>query len=62
MAVTAKGDSIVASPNITNSATSASDNEQRRTNALLERLLNKDSNVYMDSDKVGTAFAKNASF
>lgn len=62
MAVTAKGDSIVASPNITNSASSASDNEQRRTNALLERLLAKDSNVYMDSDKVGTAFAKNASF
>lgn len=61
MAVTAKGDSIVASPNITNSANSA-DGEQRRTNALLERLLNKDSNVYMDSDKVGTAFAKNASF
>lgn len=62
MAVTAKGDSIIASPNITNSASSASDNEQRRTNALLERLLAKDSNVYMDSDKVGTAFAKNASF
>ena len=61
MAVTAKGDSIVASPNITNSA-NASNSEQRRTNALLERLLNKDSNVYMDSDKVGTAFAKNASF
>ena len=61
MAVTAKGDSIVASPNITNSANS-SNNEQRRTNDLLERLLSKDSNVYMDSDKVGTAFAKSASF
>jgi len=61
MAVTAKGDSIVASPNITNSA-NASNTEQRRTNALLEKLLAKDSNVYMDSDKVGTAFAKNASF
>lgn len=61
MAVTTKGDSIVASPNITNSA-NVSNTEQRRTNALLERLLAKDSNVYMDSDKVGMAFAKNASF
>lgn len=36
--------------------------EQKRTNALLEQLLTKDQNVYMDSDKVGTAFAKSASF
>ena len=62
MAVTAKGDSIMASPNITNSATSAGNSEQSRTNALLERLLAKDSNVYMDSDKVGSSFAKSASF
>jgi len=62
MAITAKGDSILASPNITNSATSAGNSEQSRTNALLERLLAKDSNVYMDSDKVGSAFAKNATF
>ena len=62
MAVTAKGDSIMASPNITNSATSAGNSEQSRTNALLERLLAKDSNIYMDSDKVGSAFAKSATF
>ena len=62
MAITAKGDSILASPNITNSATSAGNSEQSRTNALLERLLAKDSNVYMDSDKVGSAFAKSATF
>ena len=62
MAVTAQGDSIMASPNITNSATSAGGSEQSKTNALLERLLAKDSNVYMDSDKVGSSFAKNASF
>ena len=62
MAITAKGDSILASPNITNSATSAGNSEQSRTNALLERLLAKDSNIYMDSDKVGSAFAKSATF
>lgn len=62
MAITAKGDSIIASPNITNSATSAGNSEQSRTNALLERLLAKDSNIYMDSDKVGSAFAKSATF
>ena len=62
MAVTAQGDSIMASPNITNSATSAGNSEQSKTNALLERLLAKDSNVYMDTDKVGSAFAKSATF
>lgn len=38
----------------------ATNNELRKQNALLERILNKDSNVYMDSDRVGTAFAKSA--
>ena len=61
MAVTAQGDNLAVSPNITNSASTA-DNEQRKTNALLERLLAKDSNVYMDTDKVGSAFAKSATF
>ena len=36
----------------------ASNAEQRKTNSLLEALLTKESNVYMDSDRVGSAFAK----
>lgn len=36
----------------------ASNAEQRKTNSLLEALLTKESNVYMDSDRVGAAFAK----
>jgi len=56
MAVTAKGDGIVASPNI-NRSSGANNEEQRRTNMLLEKLLAKDSNVYMDSQRVGTALS-----
>ena len=56
MAVTTKGDGIVASPNI-NRSSGASNEEQRRTNMLLERLLAKDSNLYMDSQRVGTALS-----
>jgi hypothetical protein len=56
MAVTAKGDGIVASPNI-NRSSGVNNEEQRRTNMLLEKLLAKDSNVYMDSQRVGTALS-----
>ena len=56
MAVTTKGDGIVASPNI-NRSSGVNNEEQRRTNMLLEKLLAKDSNVYMDSQRVGTAFS-----
>ena len=56
MAVTAKGDNIVASPNI-NRSSGINNEEQRRTNMLLEKLLAKDSNVYMDSQRVGTALS-----
>lgn len=58
-AITAKGDGVAVSPNITRGGEGAS---TRRMEMLLEKLVMKDSNVYMDSDKVGTAFAKNASF
>lgn len=56
MAVTAQGDSIVASPNI-NRSSGVSNDEQRRTNMLLEKLLAKDSNLYMDSQRVGTVLS-----
>lgn len=58
-AITAKGDGVAVSPNITRGGESVS---TRRMEMLLEKLVAKDSNIYMDSDKVGTAFAKNASF
>ena len=56
MAVTTPGDNLVATPNINNSPV-ANNDEQRRTNMLLEKLLSKDSNVYMDSQRVGTALS-----
>ena len=55
MAVTAKGDSIVASPNVTRGG------GDDRMIALLEKIANKDSNVYMDSQKVGTSLAVSTS-
>ena len=58
-AITAKGDGLAVSPNITRGGEGAS---TRKMEMLLEKLVMKDSNVYMDSDKVGTAFAKSASF
>jgi len=51
MAVTAKGDSIVASPNVSRGG------GDDRMIALLEKIANKNSNVYMDSQKVGTTMA-----
>ena len=54
-------DTIIAGTNLGGSpGSSQSNNEQRRTNSLLERLLSKDSSVYMDSDRVGMAFAKSS--
>ncbi len=58
-AITAKGDGVAVSPNITKGGGSDSN---RRMEMLLEKLVMKDSNVYMDSDKVGSAFAKSATF
>ena len=58
-AITAKGDGVAVSPNITNGSSGAS---TRKMEMLLEKLVMKDSNVYMDSDKVGSAFAKSATF
>lgn len=58
-AITAKGDGVAVSPNITRGGESAS---TRKMEMLLEKLVMKDSNVYMDSDKVGSAFAKSATF
>ena len=51
MAVTTKGDSIVASPNVSRGG------DDSKMLALLEKIANKDSNVYMDSQKVGTTMA-----
>ena len=51
-----KGTSTLNPPPSTSQA--ASNAEQRKTNSLLEALLTKESNVYMDSDRVGAAFAK----
>lgn len=54
-------DTIIAGTNLGGSpGSSQPNNEQRRTNSLLERLLSKDSSVYMDSDRVGMAFAKSS--
>jgi hypothetical protein len=58
-AITAKGDGVAVSPNITRGGGSDSN---RRMEMLLEKLVAKDSNVYMDSDKVGSSFAKSATF
>ena len=58
-AITAKGDGVAVSPNITRGGESVS---TRRMEMLLEKLVMKDSNIYMDSDKVGSAFAKSATF
>ena len=58
-------DTIIAGTNLTpppSTSQATANAEQRKTNSLLERLLTKDQNVYMDSDKVGTSFAKSASF
>ncbi len=49
MAMTAKGDNLAVSPNISQGGSGG----ENKMIALLERLANKDSNVYMDSQKVG---------
>ena len=54
-AVTAKGDNVVVSPNV-----SQGDNEQKRTNILLERLLAKDTNISMDGRKLNDSMSTSA--
>jgi len=51
MAMTAKGDNLAVSPNINKGGGDS------RMVALLEKLVAKDSNVYMDSQKVGTSLS-----
>ena len=51
MATTTAGDSLMASPNV------GKGGGDSRMVALLEKLVAKDSNVYMDSSKVGTSMA-----
>jgi len=53
-AITAKGDGLAVSPNINRGGESAS---TRKMEALLEQLVAKNSDVYMDSSKVGYAEA-----
>lgn len=50
-AITAKGDSLAVSPNVRKGG------DDNKMIALLEKIANKDSNVYMDSQKVGTSLA-----
>ena len=54
-AITADGDGIAVSPNINRGG------GDDRMIALLEKIANKDSNVYMDSQKVGTSLAVSTS-
>ena len=51
MAMTAKGDNLAVSPNINKGG------GDDRMVSLLEKIASKDSNVYMDSSKVGTSMA-----
>lgn len=51
MAVTAKGDNLAVSPNINQGGGDS------RMISLLEKIASKDSNVYMDSQKVGTSLS-----
>ena len=51
MAMTAKGDNLAVSPNINKGG------GDDRMISLLEKIASKDSNVYMDSSKVGTSMA-----
>lgn len=51
MAMTAKGDNLAVSPNINKGG------GDDKMISLLERIANKDSNVYMDSQKVGTSLS-----
>tara|TARA_B110000879_G_scaffold208579_1_gene294434 strand:+ start:923 stop:2932 length:2010 start_codon:yes stop_codon:yes gene_type:complete len=51
MATTTAGDSLMASPNV------GKGGGDSKMVALLEKIANKDSNVYMDSSKVGTSMA-----
>jgi hypothetical protein len=51
MAMTAKGDNLAVSPNINKGG------GDDRMISLLEKIASKDSNVYMDSQKVGTSLA-----
>lgn len=50
-AITAKGDSLAVSPNVRKGG------DDSRMLAVLNKIANKDSNVYMDSQKVGTSMA-----
>jgi len=52
MATTTSGDSLMASPNVGKGG-----GGDGKMIALLEKIANKNSNVYMDSQKVGTSLA-----
>jgi len=52
-AVTAKGDGLAVSPNINRGG--GSNQEQQRTNMLLEKLLAKDTNINMDGRKLNNS-------
>ena len=53
-AITSKGDGVAVSPNISQGSDSR---EAKRTNNLLEKILNKQGTVKIDSTRAGTAFA-----
>lgn len=53
-AITANGDGVAVSPNISQGSSSS---EAKRTNMLLEQILNKQGTVKIDSVQAGTAFS-----
>ena len=60
-AITARGDNLAVSPNITReSGGGGSDSGMKETNMLLKQILNKEGTVKMDATNVGTAFSVNS--
>lgn len=60
-AITARGDSLAVSPNVTRESGGAGGgNSMKETNMLLKQILNKEGTVKMDATNVGTAFSVNS--
>lgn len=60
-AITARGDSLAVSPNVTReTGGGGGDTSMKETNMLLKQILNKEGTVKMDATNVGTAFSVNS--
>jgi len=57
-----KGKSMASSSAQQATQQAIANNELKRQNRLLEKMANKNQDIYLGADKVGTAFAKNMSF